>query len=177
MIMKGLMMKYTEAHKKWNSCPLLPSILYNNVHYKILCFFGHINSSFETFCGRIQNLIYIMFMFVNSVCIDSSFINCSVASLTFMFVCSINTVLNIGAASELTSHYFFLVVEKTFWAVERTLVFSISYFKLWCVICFTLPFCAEYSFMYTFFPLQSLLQFVSTYFGMSALSGHPYYSQ
>lgn len=107
-------MKYTDAHKKCNSCPLLPSILYSNFHYKILCFLLDIQIQVLKLFVTGYKTLYIIFMFVNSVCSDSSFINCSVASLTFMFVCSINTVLNIGAASELTSHYFFLVVEKTF---------------------------------------------------------------
>jgi hypothetical protein len=95
-----------------------------------------------------------------------------------MFICSINAVLNVGATGELTRQIIFsLWWRKRFEQVQRTVVCSISYFQLWCVISFTLPFRAEYSFMYTFFPLQSLMQFISTYLGMSALSGHPYYSQ
>jgi hypothetical protein len=61
-----------------------------------------------------------------------------------MFMCSINAVLNVGAAGELTRQiFFYLWWKKRFEQVQRTVACSIGYFLLWCVISFTFPFHAE----------------------------------
>lgn len=142
--------KYTKVHKKCNVLHLSHYILCFSVQYIILCFcqmqglmfLKHFVSGYQTLCSMFVcvkfSSILILILLTPFFCFTNS-----------VFICSINIVQNVRTAGELTSQFCFCVVEKTILSSSQDWALSVSYFILWCFICFTLPSHADYSFTVT----------------------------